>query len=251
MGSAQLPCDLLSNTATREMLQHRIVGQLAVSLSRTPDLGVAGIYWFTRAYIFPEVELPVPVQLTIDMWKDSPWSSLSVGYSCHSRGCTWPLSAAPTLTYLMDEFVPSVSWNYSTKQKTKRKKKIKLHFHIYALSLHINKQTGKKNSHQEMLFLVKATMNRKFSKACEQKPSSGILALLNSHPEFVSCSHNTYFPHFFLSLCSLEMKAKCFQKPGIYWKESTVVFHKQKTKRDMKVGPHGCCDQLTEGVGWR
>lgn len=38
-----------------------------------------------------------------------------------------------------------------------------MHFH-YIL---INKQG--KNSYQEMLFLVKATMNRKFSKACVNK----------------------------------------------------------------------------------
>lgn len=39
-----------------------------------------------------------------------------------------------------------------------------MHFH-YIL---INKE-GKKNSHQEMLFLAKATMYRKFSKACVNK----------------------------------------------------------------------------------
>lgn len=168
-----------------ETLRHRIVGQLVVSLSRTPDLGVDNIYWFTRAYtFFPEVELPVPVQLATDVWKGSLWSFLNIGYSYPSHGYTCTLSACSSC--LTSEFAPSVLWNNSTKQKTRQKPpnfiSIPMHFH-YIL---INKE--KRSSHQEILFLVKVTMNGKFSRAsvtlCGQNHSNGISALLNSHSEF-------------------------------------------------------------------
>lgn len=80
----------------------------------------------------------------------------------------------------------------------------------------------KRNSHQEILFLFKVTMNGKFSRASmslrRQKHSNGILALLNSHPVFQFPALTICVLHisFFLCFPLKQNKAKALQKSGIY-----------------------------------
>lgn len=107
------------------------------------------------------------MQLTTDMWKESliilkcrlllPLTWLHVALKrllLHSR-TQWA-----SLCLLLYETTAQ-----SRKQAEKKPNFISIFMHFHYIL--INKE--EKNSHQEMLFLVKATMNRKFSKACVSK----------------------------------------------------------------------------------
>lgn len=140
MGSAQLPCDPLSNTAIPGDVTTQNCRTISCVIVQDPRLGCGWCLMIPKNIHLPRSGVGCRCAIS---YRHVERMSLIivVGYSYHSHGDTWPLSAC-SCTHMLNGRVRAF-WNYSTKQKT-RGKNTKLHFHLYRLSLHINKLRRKK-----------------------------------------------------------------------------------------------------------